>query len=127
MNTNKFKLPLLLFDDECALCLRFKQGLEMIDRDDQIQKESLHNPEVYEAFPQLSPEQCRQAVHLIDEEGNIHAGGDVVVYLSRIVPGVSKFAWLLESERGRQASQLFYDKVNEYRTKYAKGCSGCSK
>ena len=44
-------LPLILFDPDCPLCLRFKQGVEFLDKN--IRFESVHSDDVYLEFPEL--------------------------------------------------------------------------
>jgi len=109
----KDSLPIVLFDPECPLCLRFKQGLEYLDKS--IHFVSARNNEIYSHYPELCPQNCLEKVHLITEEKKILVGPDVVEYFVQRLPGISKFAWLLESNQGQKVKDFFYQKVEELR------------
>ncbi|MCO4753405.1 MAG: DUF393 domain-containing protein, partial [Bacteriovoracaceae bacterium] len=114
-------------DEQCPLCVRFKQALQFIDKEEKIQMTPLQESWIYESFPQLEKSECEQTIHLLDESGRVLKGGQVVEYLIANYPGVKKFAWLVESESGKKAVNFFYDKVNELRDKVKKDCHGCGK
>jgi predicted DCC family thiol-disulfide oxidoreductase YuxK len=108
-----YHLPLILYDPECPLCLRFKQGLSFLDKN--LTFVSAREEEVYQAFPELSRQACLDKVHMITTEKMIIAGPDVVEHLMQTLPGVSKFAWLLDNEKGQKVKDFFYQKVEELR------------
>lgn len=109
----KYHLPLILFDPECPLCLRFKQGLEHLDRS--LNFVSARDPEVFLAFPELNPDNCLEHVHLITTDRRILKGSEVVDHLLNTLPGVSKLSWLLDNEQGKKVKDFFYQKVEELR------------
>lgn len=109
----KYQLPLILFDPECPLCTRFKQGLEYLDKG--LNFESARNDEVYAQFPELIRQNCLERVHMITAERKILSGQEVVDELLKTLPGVSKFAWLLDNEQGKKVKDFFYNKVEELR------------
>lgn len=108
-----YQLPLVLFDPECPLCLRFKQGLEYLDKN--LTFVSAREDEVYAAFPELDRQACLEKVHLITADRTILKGPEVVDFLVQTLPGVSKFAWLLDNEQGKKVKEFFYQKVEELR------------
>jgi predicted DCC family thiol-disulfide oxidoreductase YuxK len=117
----------LIFDSECPLCTRFKQGLELMDLPKKIRFIPLQDPKLFEEFPELNAEDCASQVHLITEERKILKGPEVVEYLLKTLPGVSKLSWLLDTESGKKATQLFYQKVEELRDilKEKEDCNEC--
>ncbi len=115
----------LLYDSECALCTRFKKALEYLDTDGILEYKSIYDQSVYMNYPELNEDECKEVVHLIDPSGKIHTGGDVVIYLTKIFPGVSKFSWLLESDSAKKASSAFYKKINEMRIMKKSNCYTC--
>lgn len=119
----KDQLPLILFDPECPLCLRFKQGLEHLDKS--LNFISAREENVYEKFPELNREACLAKVHLITPEMKILSGPEVVDYLLTTMPGVSKLAWLLDNDQGRRVKEFFYQKVEELRELTTKKDSDC--
>ncbi|MBY0518702.1 MAG: DUF393 domain-containing protein [Bacteriovoracaceae bacterium] len=113
----ELKLPLLVYDAQCPLCVRFKQGLERWDTTNRICYVPLENPDVFIKYPQLSFEACREKVHYLKEDGEILIGADVVSELIRHYPGVGKLAWLLETDVGKKTVEFFYQKVESVRQK----------
>lgn len=109
----KYHLPLVLYDPECPLCVRFKQGLEYLDKS--LNFVSVHEDEVYTNFPELSRQDCISKVHLITIDKKILMGPEVVDYLVNTLPGVSKLSWLLDNEQGQKVKNYFYEKVEELR------------
>ena len=122
-----YQLPLILFDPDCPLCLRFKQGLQFLDKG--LNFASAREDSVYVAFPELDRRNCLEKVHLITSDRQILQGPEVVDYLVRTLPGVAKFAWLLENEQGKKAKEFFYQKVEELRELSQKkdDCNQCPK
>ncbi len=121
-----YQLPLILFDPECPLCLRFKQALEYLDKN--MNFVSAREDGVYTQFPELNRQTCLEKVHMITTEGKIIAGPEVVDQLMHTLPGVKKFAWLLDNEQGKKVKEFFYQKVEELReiTKQKEeGCGEC--
>jgi len=108
-----YHLPIILYDPECPLCLRFKQGLQYLDKN--LTFVSAREEQIYLDFPGLDKKTCLEKVHLITSEKLILAGPEVVDYLVKTLPGVSKFAWLLENEQGKKVKDFFYHKVEELR------------
>lgn len=109
----KYHLPLVLFDPECPLCLRFKQGLEFMDKS--LNFVSAREEDVYQHFPELNRQACLEQVHLLTLDRQILRGPEVVDHLLHTLPGVSKLAWLLDNEQGRKVKDYFYQKVEELR------------
>lgn len=122
----KYHLPLILYDPECPLCVRFKQGLHYLDQS--LNFVSAREDEVYTVFPELSRQACLEKIHLITVDKNILVGPEVVDHLVKTLPGVSKLSWLLESDQGQKVKNYFYQKVEELReltTKKDEGCNQC--
>lgn len=119
----KYQFPIVLFDPECPLCLRFKQGLEFMDRD--LNFISVRDESIYQDFPELDRKDCFEKVHLITEDRKILKGPEVVDYLIETLPGVSKLAWLLDNEQGKKVKDYFYQKVEELRNLTVKKNEEC--
>lgn len=119
----KDSLPLVLFDSECPLCVRFKQGLEYLDPT--LHFVSAREESVYKFYPELNQEHCLDKVHLITLEREVLVGQEVVDYLVKRLPGVSKLSWLLETERGEKVKSYFYQKVEELRELSKKDKNDC--
>jgi len=109
----KYQLPLILYDPECPLCLRFKQGLEYLDKN--LNFISARDDDVYKVFFDLNRQECLEKVHLITETNLILKGPEVVDYLMKTLPGVSKLSWLLDNSQGQKVKEFFYQKVEELR------------
>lgn len=120
----KYHLPLVLYDPECPLCLRFKQGLEFLDKN--LCFVSAREEAVYLEFPELSRQACLEKVHVLTAERKIVVGSEVVDYLANRLPGVSKLAWLLDTDQGQKVKDYFFQKVEELRELSQKQDSNCT-
>jgi predicted DCC family thiol-disulfide oxidoreductase YuxK len=120
----KYHLPVVLYDSECPLCLRFKQGLEFLDKN--LCFISAREDFIYTEFPELSRQACLEKVHLITEEKKILSGPEVVDYLAQKLPGVNKLGWLLDTDQGKKVKEYFYQKVEELRELTNKNHSDCN-
>ncbi len=120
----KDHLPIILYDPECPLCLRFKQGLEYLDKS--LNFISARDEEIYTHFPELSRQECISQIHMITHEKKIISGPEVVDELLKTLPGVSKLAWLLDNEQGKKVKEYFYQKVEELRELTNKKDSDCN-
>ena len=118
-------LCVIIYDSECGLCTRFKKAVELIDFKNNIRFLSLHDSEVYLKYPELTPDECHEEVHLIKDSGAILKGSEAIDFLTTILPGVSKFAWLMDNESAKKASKIFYKKLNEMRIMKKRNCYTC--
>lgn len=125
MRHMKYQIPLLIFDPDCPLCLRFKQGLELMNKE--VSFVPLTDKEVFETFPILNEEECHLQVHLLVSEDRVLKGPEVVDYLLESTPMVSKLAWLLDNPAGDKIKDFFYQKVEELReiVKEKQNCTDC--
>ncbi len=121
----EFKLPLILYDAQCPLCLRFKQALEHWDASQSISYVPVDTPEIYEKFPQLDRAACEQRVHLLRADGTLISGGALIAEVVRSIPQISRVAWLLETEAGQKASEFFYQTVDSLRQRLKDADEGC--
>jgi len=126
----ELKLPLLVYDADCPMCVRFKQGLERFDVNNRVSYVPLTDEEVFKLYPQLNRESCRAVVHYVREDGSVVVGGEVITEPLKHFPGAQKLAWLLESEMGRKTAEFFYQKVEAVRQKILSdeaACGTCKK
>lgn len=121
------KKVVVLFDSQCTLCLRFKKALEVIDTEKRISFKSIHEPSTYIEHPELSKQDCEGVIHLIDlNNNNVYQGSDVITFLIKSFPSVSKLSWLLDSNSAKNAIDIFYNKLNNMRlAKKNKKCYSC--
>lgn len=122
---NAPQLPLILYDERCPLCHRFKQALERVPTLSHYSFVSIDRDEIYEIIPELNRDDCHDRVHLVDQHGKIFSGSDVIDVLIREYPEADKFAWLLDSEAAKKSRDLFYQAVNKCRKLMTKNCKNC--
>jgi predicted DCC family thiol-disulfide oxidoreductase YuxK len=113
----------IIYDPQCSLCLRFKQGLEMLDS--KLAFIPVDNEELYQSFPELKKQDCMAQVHMITKDLNVLKGVEVVDYLIKTLPGIARFSWLLESGQGENIKIYFYKKVEELRELSQKKDNNC--
>lgn len=115
---------IVFYDSECTLCTRFKQAIGLIDRENVVEFKSIHDESVYRDHPELTFEACEEEVHMISN-GTIFKGGAVIEELVKVLPGVKKFAWLMDKDSSRSAMDLFYGQINDMRKMQKKKCFRC--
>lgn len=122
------KLPVLLYDSECILCTRFKQSLEKLNFELDLNYLSIHDESINELPIKIDFSELNSEVHLIDSNHNVYKGSEVINFLAKHIEGIKKFAWLLDTNVGKKASEFFYNKVNELRDSQLKSdCPKCKK
>jgi predicted DCC family thiol-disulfide oxidoreductase YuxK len=117
--------PILIYDEECSLCNRFAHSITKFESTSHIQIESLHNETLYIDHPALSKEACQLEVHLLIDDEHILAGSQVLEYLIKLNPKIRKLSWLIESDAGQKAMNLFYNSANLYRESLLNRCPKC--
>jgi predicted DCC family thiol-disulfide oxidoreductase YuxK len=122
----ELKRPFILFDSECPMCKRFKQGLQLIDTQNQIHFYDARDKELYEHIEVLDYEECLDKVHLLTENEEVLVGAEVIDYLIKILPGVSRLSWLLDYDVSQKALNVFYNTVDKIR-KNTVICDKCNK
>jgi predicted DCC family thiol-disulfide oxidoreductase YuxK len=127
MSQMPIKLPALIYDDQCTMCTRFKMSLEFLDLNKSINFVPLHDPKIQEQYPELTIDILKESVHFVSSEGVIYKGSEAVSELIKNYPGVSKFAWLLDSDQGKKTMAFFYEKLNELKNKITEDCNTCGK
>lgn len=118
---------IIFYDPECPLCERFKKALNYIDNSKVITFKSIHDPEVFEQFPELSKEACFDEVHMMNSKKKIFKGGEVITELLTLFPGVSKLSWLIEKESSQKAADFFYKSLNNIRKSLKSDCPKCNR
>ncbi|MCM8794247.1 MAG: DUF393 domain-containing protein [Candidatus Omnitrophica bacterium] len=78
----------LLYDEECALCVRFQAGIKERDRKDLIVPVGFTDPRIHEIVPQLSNEQLLNNFHLVAPDGRVASGGNALPELLCLLPGL---------------------------------------
>jgi hypothetical protein len=86
---------------------------------------SIHDEEIYKHFSILNKDDCLEEVHLLLDENNVLKGSDALEHLLKQNKLVSKFAWLIESDKGQKTIDYFYSMANKYRETIAKKCPSC--
>ncbi len=122
-----FDTPCLLYDNECALCRRFKESLERIELKEKLHFYPIQEKAIYKFFPFINEEDAFQEIHLIIDPKKplVLKSEQVIKYLTEQNSKVRKFSWLIESEIGQKATNIFYRSINKYRETLRKQCPKC--
>lgn len=118
---------LIIYDIECPLCVRFKKGLSIMDIKNIITFKELQDQSIYIEYPQLNFEACSEEIHMIDSDGKIYLGGEVISQLIQELPGASKLSWLIEKESSKKTLDFFYKSLNKIRTGTTDDCPKCNR
>ncbi len=119
--------PIVIFDSECPLCVRFKQSLLFLDKGREFDFVSLQEEYLFQKYPILNKSECEKEIHVLKSENEVIRGGEALSFIISKYDGVKKFSWLIETESGQKAINTFYDRVNHMRKKFKKNCPGCNK
>lgn len=122
---NRYSLPLLIYDGDCALCTRFALSIERCPETCHIQIAPYQDKKIFSFYPQLSLEQCQTHPHLIQENGELLVAEEVIEFLVSLYPVVKKFSWLLEKNAGKKTIELFYSATSRLRKNLKKDCPKC--
>lgn len=117
----------IFYDDHCQLCMRFKDSLNFLCQKDLYQFHGIEQSETYEQFPHLDPEKLKESIHILTERGEWLIGPAAIQYLISECPKVESFKWLIQSQAGTKASELFYHVSNKIRKNLKSQCPSCAK
>lgn len=85
----------VIYDGQCKFCRANVAIFARLDRGGRLAFMSLHDPEVYRRWPDLTHEQLMQEMVIVDRRGRRHVGAASIRYLSRRVPLMWPLAPLL--------------------------------
>ena len=68
----------VVYDGACGFCSTTARRLKRLDREGRLRFCRLQDPDVYTRFPQLDPGATAEALHVVDEHGRVHVGGDAL-------------------------------------------------
>lgn len=124
---NPPKLPLILFDDQCPLCVRFTQSLKLAGREKAPDFLSIHHPALTSIFPTIDVNALQESIHYLDARSVVYTGTEAVSEIIKLVPAAEKFAWLIDSAMGQKAMDFFYNTANRMRDSLLNRCGACKK
>lgn len=117
--------PILIFDDQCSLCDRFANSIKRMEHTSHIHLHPISDQSIYDIYPTLSQEECSKEVHLIIEKDTVLRGVKAIEHLITLNPTVKKISWLIQSNAGQKALDIFYKSSNLYRESLLNRCSKC--
>lgn len=107
---------LLIYDGECPMCLRAQAWVRKHVPASKLDLLPCQAPERAERAPQVSYEECMEAMQLIMPDGTRYAGQDSFLHLFPLVEGPWKvLGWLLRAPGVRLASPFVYRWVARHR------------
>lgn len=112
--------PVLIYDGRCRFCVAQAQRLQRWTRG-RVRLESFRDPGVIARYPGLTPEQCEQAVQLVEPDGRISGGAEAIARTLRLNPAFVPLSWLYHLPVLRQAADRLYALVarNRFRLRAA--------
>jgi predicted DCC family thiol-disulfide oxidoreductase YuxK len=73
---------IVIYDGQCNICRRQIEKLSWWDPRHRLSYLSLHDPVVYERYPDLTHDELMQAMVVVDQNGRRHKGAEAFAYLS---------------------------------------------
>ncbi len=86
---------LVLYDDQCSLCVVQMRALKRIDWCNAISLVRMSSPRVAEIVPGLSREQLLEAIRCVAKDGRIYSGARCFRYLAMRIPLLIPLALIL--------------------------------
>ena len=107
----------VLYDGNCPVCRGAVDRLRAWDREGRLSFVSAQDPAVASRFPEVSPEDLRESLHVVDSQGRTWRGARAVEALVRILPGWRWAGWLFRLPLVRPLAEAVYRWVarNRYR------------
>ena len=105
----------LFYDGSCGLCRQIARFIAWLPLRAPIHLVDAANPRQLSHYPQLSPHQAMQSVHLLAPDGRLYRGYDAIVVLIRLTPFLRFFAPLFNTRIARRIGWAFYEWVTNHR------------
>lgn len=110
----------VIYDGDCNFCIGQVKNLHRLDCcGGRLAFLSLHDPRVAQSYPDLSHDQLMAQMYVISPDGDRHAGGDAVRYLSRRLPLLWPAAPILHLPGTANLWRWLYHQVAKRRYKIA--------
>ena len=106
----------LLYDEDCALCLRFQKAIKEMDSAGRIEPVGFHDRRIPEIVPHLKPEELVNNFHLVFPDGSVKSGSQALPDLLSLLPSLRFVGWILKTVPGTQKfSDLIYRWISKAR------------
>ena len=105
---------LVVYDADCGFCRRTVRRLRTLDVRGRLRFRPLQDERLYAEEPRLTREACERTLHLVAEDGTIHAGGDAMREVFARV-GAGSVTWILRLPVARTITRLAYELVADRR------------
>jgi predicted DCC family thiol-disulfide oxidoreductase YuxK len=115
----------VVFDGHCNLCTAQIERIARWDTRGALAFLSLHDPEVYARYPELSHDELMQNMVVVDPQGGRHAGADALRQLSRRIPRLWWLVPILHLPGSLPLWQWLYSQVARRRYRFNRqSCDG---
>jgi predicted DCC family thiol-disulfide oxidoreductase YuxK len=108
----------LIFDGACKFCRANMRRILRRDRGRRVAFLSLHDPVVYERYPDLRFDELMRSMVLVDRQGGRHAGAAALRVLTRLVPRLWWMAPLLHIPGSLPVWQWLYRRIADRRYRW---------
>jgi len=85
--------PVLLYDGNCAFCVRWVERIRHWDRERRVQLLASQRRHEMKGLPALTDEQLDRSMHLVLPDDRVLAGGAAIAEIMRIVPTFRPLRW----------------------------------
>ena len=103
----------LLYDEECSLCRKYAEIIELYDKNHNISLISLQNH--YENDQSIPFNILMEDIHLLGKRGLILKGDDAIKKLISIIPPSKPFRWMIESNTFNKSATMLYRMGKKFR------------
>ncbi|HEX5939668.1 MAG TPA: DUF393 domain-containing protein [Dehalococcoidia bacterium] len=86
--------PILLYDDDCRFCRACADLIRAWDRQGRMALLPFSDTTARNLMAPIGPELRERSMHVVQPSGAIESGGDAMVAVLEVLPGLRWLAWL---------------------------------
>ena len=76
-------MTIVFYDNSCSMCVGVTGWLSRIDHRKQFNLEPYQHSEILSSYPQISPADCKEEIHIITDRGKVMRGADAMFEIWR--------------------------------------------
>lgn len=99
---------MLIYDGSCPICQRARDWVAARVNPYALDFVPCQSEERARRAPEVSPEACMEAIHLVMPDGSVYAGADALPRVLRFARGWRWLAYIMQTPGIRHLTPIFY-------------------
>ncbi len=102
----------LLYDNDCSLCVRFRERIRRWDKNSRIEPVGFDDPRIPSLVPRMTRAELENSFHLVFPDGTVRSGANAFPDLLEQLPRWKWLGWFLKKMPGSaRLSDWIYGKI----------------